>query len=162
MCISKYLNKIYYKIYCKIGWKIYDKWLFIKSYKHKISRWFDYRSTIFTSYESDYSSLLLLERKQLKRMIAIGKKYDYTFNQRDIERMQLAVNLIDIIVDEAFQFIDYDTPHYKGVFTRKVNRNNLDLGYTLNECYLDAATYYEKAWKIYNKLRYYYLRTWWT
>ena len=65
--------------------------------------------------------------------------------------MQLAVRLLDIARDEDLDFKGY------------VNTKNINRFISIDKYDIDIlpTLRIEKAWYLYNKLRYYYMKEWW-
>ena len=134
--------------------------------------------------EWDYTSILLAEKAAIERMLKTYKNTD-EMSKYTIDRLQLALNLLDIILgkkeitkriknqnkSEKDSLIDFGKIYsYKllipvNIKNAKRFSNNTDLD--LLKKYQDNALFVEeyyirKAFYIYNKLRFYNMQTWWT
>ena len=134
--------------------------------------------------EWDYTSILLAEKAAIERMLKTYKNTD-EMSKYTIDRLQLALNLLDIILgnkeitkriknkdeSERDSLIDFGKIYcYKllipvNIKNAKRFSNNTDID--LLKKYKDNALFEEeyyirKAFYIYNKLRFYNMQTWWT
>jgi hypothetical protein len=169
------ISNIYYSIYRKVR----DR----KNLFNGIKRWFSYFKTLLGIYDFDWSSILFVERKQISRVrdrLMIYHLHEgYEF---DVARMNLAIKLITIILEEnpnckiiaGNSYTDekgFYKPNYtwgidKYVNTRNVNRflsphhaskvDDPKIGAIIKD-----DLYVEKAWHLYYKLREMYTRRWW-
>lgn len=119
-----------------------------------IERWFAYRKPCFACYDFDYSSILMMELFQLKRVRdSIAKYHNHENSNRDIERMNTAINLLEtVICEDLMDDINVNIRNAKR-FTSLELKDNLK--YFKNDLYL------KKAWYIYNKFKWNWLFTWW-
>lgn len=123
-------------------------------------------------YDFDYTSILEVERYQIKnvrnRMLkdALVEGYEY-----DVQRMDLVIKLLDIILESGCPTIEIDYSkkgskwiQIKYVNTRNVHRfvskEHVELIKEGKLIFLDDL-YEEKVWKLYHNLREYHMRRWW-
>lgn len=142
------------------------KWYY-KHYKGKIQkffdsleRWFSYLKVCFTScYDFDFSSILLVEQHQIKRVRDSIQKYHNHINaDRDVERMNTALKLLDIVLNQPYPLQDtYVNIHNAKRFGW--NREELLIGDNARVFLPDLRE--TKAWHIYNEFRKNWLLTWW-
>lgn len=134
--------------------------------------------------EWDYTSILLAEKAAIERMLKTYKN-TYEMSKYTIDRLQLALNLLDIILgnkeitkiiknqDDSKEdsLIDFRKIYgYKlliPVNIKNAKRFSNNIEFDLLEKYKDNALFVEeyykrKAFYIYNKLRFYNMQTWWT
>ncbi len=161
----------------------------VRRFWKNIGRWFSYFNVSRRIYDFDYSSILAVERHQISRVRdAITHYHNHLYAERDIERLNLALRLLDIIeedrcskrVGKPFNFVkrkDKDglyeleeDPESYYTIPVYVNCKN-----ALRFCRRDLSEYkdsndaplwqshlrVEKAWHTYHKLRLYFMRTWW-
>lgn len=150
-------------------------------------RWFDYQHTLRNAVDYDYSSILEVERHQIKRVRDYIDSHGMHMNKaRDIAKMNLALRLLDIMEEDGEAdliepndglFIENDDNLWKmnlnskWVLNRYVNTRNAHrfLPQLDPECFADSNDgdlfrdhlRVEKAWHLYHKLRLYSLRSWW-
>ncbi len=142
-------------------------------------------SYFMESLDFDYSSILSVERHQIKRVRDSINHYRNHVNwEQDVASMDLALRLLDIIeengeaellCDEPFKFKDNGylalNPDAKWKMERYVNTKNAsrfnpkwtsahfddpDTGALMKD-----LLRVEKAWHLYHKVRQYKFRTWW-
>lgn len=134
--------------------------------------------------EWDYTSILLAEKASIERMLKTYKNTD-EMSKYTIDRLQLALNLLDIILgnkeitkiiknqddSKKDSLIDFGKIYsYKlliPVNIKNAKRFSNNIEFDLLEKYKDNALFVEeyytrKAFYIYNKLRFYNMQTWWT
>ena len=119
----------------------------------EVKRWIRFFIKTNAYYNFDWAFMLDIEKEKLTQCIKFFTDNGYHINNsRIISKMKLAVRLLDITIDEDLDFKGY-------INTRNMNRviSNLcnyepDLLPTLRT---------KKAWYLYNKLRYYYMKEWW-
>lgn len=105
-----------------------------------------------------------MEQHQIKRVRDSIKKYRNHLNfERDIERMNLALRLLDIILDEASSILHRENDTW--ICSKYVNTQNIQR-YILSDvdkshAIIKTDLYYRKAWHIYHELREEWLLTWW-
>ncbi len=173
------ITRLYYRI----------RDLKIRRFWENIGRWFSYFNVSRHIYDFDYSSILAVERHQISRVRdSIAHFHNHLSAERDIERLNLALRLLDIIEedgcseyvgkdrefvkskdnDELYEIVDDPDSYY--TIPVYVNYNN-----ALRFCKMEISKYadpkrgalwksqlrVEKAWHIYHKLRLYFMRTWW-
>lgn len=152
-----------------------------------LSRWFSYYKVAMSIYDFDYSSILEVERHQIKRVRdSIAKYRSHVEWERDVQRMDLALKLLSIAMEEdsiAKRVSGHywtEGPDENGLYTLKsdakyeatkyVNiRNAYRFSKTPMKYYTDSDVKglslnhlrIEKAWHLYHKLRTYCLRQWW-
>lgn len=175
MSVKDRIERIYYKL----------KEVSIRRFWENIERWLSYYKVARRIYDFDYTSILEVERHQIKRVRASISKYHNHVNAgRDIERLNLALRLLDIISENGCS--DYSG---KGLVPIKgkegmyemdpesfwtipvyVNTRNSGRFQSINPAlYADPKSgpmhkdslRVEKAWHIYHRLRVQYMRSWW-
>lgn len=157
----------------------------IRRFGDNIFRWFSYLPVLWRAYDFDYSSILSVERHQIKRVRDSINHYRNHVNwKQDVASMNLALRLLDIIeengvaellCDEPFKFKDNgylelnsDAKWKMGRYVNTKNASRFNPKWT-SEHFEDPKTgvlikdhlRVEKAWQLYHKLRQYKLRTWW-
>lgn len=105
-----------------------------------------------------------MEQHQIRRVRDSIKKYhNHVDAERDVERMNLAIRLLDIILDEASSILHVENDTW--VCSKYVNTKNIgryrSLTPNVNHSIIKADLYYQKAWRIYHKLREEWLTSWW-
>ena len=115
----------------------------------------------FKSY--DYSYMLTMEREMLHLMCTYHKSSNLIEeNPRIAKEIELAINLLDIVTD-AVQVLHFNSKGeaciIKKVNTKNANRFSEKI-YNNSPIYLDLLRK-NKAWYLYNKLKYNYLFNWW-
>lgn len=125
----------------------------------RLCRWLSYRKVCFHVYDFDWISIIKVEAYQLKRIRDCLKKDNLYFGvDRDVERMDLMLRLLDIISTEK-------SPTY--INERNASRFNKHIAEKLKEksyCGKENALHYlynDKAWYIYHELRTQWLRNFW-
>lgn len=157
--------------------------LSVKRFWENITRWFSYYGISRRIYDFDYSSILAVERHQLERVRdSIAHFHNHLYADRDIEHINLALRLLDIIEENGcaeyhgkeMAFNDDDTVWLdpEGYYTLPVYVNARNAKRFINH----EPSYYadpkigalhkdrlrcEKAWHLYHKLRLYFMRSWW-
>lgn len=118
----------------------------------EVKRWIKFFIKTNAYYNFDWAFMLDVEKEKLTQCIKFFTDNGcHINNSRIISKMQLAVRLLDIARDENLDFKGY-------VNTKNINRfisidkYDIDILPTLRT---------EKAWYLYNKLRYYYMKEWW-
>ena len=110
----------------------------IRRFGDNVSRWFSYLPVLWRAYDFDYSSILSVERHQIKRVRDSINHYRNHVNwEQDVASMNLALRLLDIIeengeaellCDEPFKFKDNGylelNPDAKWKMERYVNTTN--------------------------------------
>lgn len=129
--------------------------------KNGLRRWFSYMKPCFNCYDFDYSSVLTMERHQLIRLRDnIAKYHNHVNAERDIERMNTTLRLLDIISEEIFGRFS----NGKWEFDKYVNfKNKKRFGVMGNreDALWKIDLYQRKAWCLYHEMRKAWLRTWW-
>lgn len=148
-------------------------WQFLTDCK----RWFSYMKPCFSTVDFDSESILLMELHQLKRVRDSIVHYQNHLNwKRDVERMDTAIRLLDLIVhDEKLEAKYYSVNlRNKSRFT-DLDMEDKDFEYDNTLCAelklcpsklhkfntLRYEVYYQKVWQIYHAFREQWLRTWW-
>lgn len=156
----------------------------IRRFGDNIFRWFSYLPVLWRAYDFDYSSILSVERHQIKRVRdSINHYRNHVNRKQDVASMNLALRLLDIIeengeaellCDEPFKFKDNgylelnsDAKWKMGRYVNTKNASRFNPKWTA-EHFEDPKTGVlmkdhlkdEKAWQLYHKLRQYKLRTW--
>lgn len=167
------ISRLYYKIRC----------LSVRRFWENIGRWFSYYNVIRKMYDFDYSSILEVERHQIERVRdSIAHFHSHLNAERDIERMNLALRLLSIVEEDGISEYHGKDPTFnddhtfsvdpEGYYTIPVNVNTrnahrfssmkLDLyeDPRSGNMYKDSLRT-EKAWHLYNRMRLYFLQSWW-
>lgn len=138
------INKIYYYLLtanCKTFWT-------------NIARWFSYYKIVRKIDDIDSESVLKLEQYQLGRIMRSS------LSERDKERINLAIKLIDIILD-----VDDLLEYNQGEWTINKYVNTKNLSRYMDDGNINAVIKWNlrqrKAWHLYHKLRLYYMQSWW-
>lgn len=173
MTVKDNIEKLYYRIAN----------LSIRKFWSNVGRGVSYFKVSRQIVDWDYSSILAVERHQIMRVRnSIALYHNHVFAERDIERMNLALRLLDIIEEggcaeyhgEKMRFNEDNTLWLdpKGYYTMPMYVNTCNAKrfseiksnyYTdtkngeLYKSHLRA----EKAWHIYHLLRLYFMRSWW-
>ena len=150
-----------------------------------LKRWFSYFRVSFRIYDFDYTSILEIERHQLERVKnSLVNRRKYIDWDRSAKEIELAIKLLDIVLHESEDIIfigksvDIDEngklsldPNSKWLYPHNVNTNNASrfvspmmiskfndpkIGELMKEDLRET-----KAWYLYNKIKYRYLRSWW-
>lgn len=139
--------------------KTKDIVFFFKEIKHSfisyiefIKRWLSYYKALRYAYDFDYTSILLVEKHQISRLRNVIEKTEfYEGYERDVEIMNTAIKLIDIIIDEPFD-----------VEVNLRNGYRFDEGFKIKDSDVyKSIVYINKAWNLYYKIRKQYTRNWW-
>lgn len=159
----------------------------IRRFFEFLSIWFSYFKVCKKVFDFDYSGILEVERNQIERTKrTITKFHNHLDWERDVQRMNLALKLLSIAMEEdsiAEQVSGHhwtEGPDEHGLYewksdakyetTKYVNiRNAYRFSKMPMECYTDSNIRglnldhlrVEKAWYLYHKLRTYCLRQWW-
>ena len=138
------INKIYYYLLtanCKTFWT-------------NIARWFSYYKIVRKIDDIDSESVLKLEQYQLSRIMRSS------LSERDKERINLAIKLIDIILD-VDDLLEYNQGEW--IINKYINTKNLSR--YMDDGNINAVIKWDlrqrKAWHLYHKLRLYYMQSWW-
>lgn len=173
MAVKDRLVTLYYQI----------KSLSVRRFLENIGRWFSYFGVTNRIYDFDYTSTLAVERHQIMRVRdSITHYHNHLNADRDIERLNLALRLLDIIEEDCcaeYHGIEMEFNYYgtiwmdnKGYYTMPlyVNIRNARRFSGMDPCYYTAPKTgdlykshlrVEKAWHIYHRLRLYFMRSWW-
>lgn len=161
----------------------------VRRFWKNIGRWFSYFNVSRRIYDFDYSSILEVERHQISRVRdSIEHYHNHLYAERDIERLNLALRLLDIIeeggcserIGKPIEFVKCnddkdlyelkDDPDSYYTIQVYVNHKNALRFYERElSSYTDSKSgalwqshlRVEKAWHIYHTLRLYFMRTWW-
>lgn len=152
-----------------------------RQFKEQLSTLWSYCKLFGKLYDFDYSSLLLVEQNQLKRIRKhIAKHQFFVGWEVIVQRVDTAIKLLDIALDrvDVIELVNRDTrlTNFKDEFispkwkllkyvnTRNASRflNDVQVEQVEkgNEVFI-ANLYKEKAWKLYYKLREQYTRQFW-
>lgn len=159
-----------------IKWNIFYP---IKKFFAIIKNVLSYFPLLWEDRQWDYGFMLEMERKKLQKMIKWYEENDYghlTSGYRTYRTMKLALGCLNIILEDDWWSIKvipitewskmtqeeinscYNIKPYINVNNRNrflhVNCSKDDKGY-----WIDLRE--EKAWRLYNKIREQYMRTWW-
>lgn len=143
-----------------------------------VKRWFAYFKTTVNTQDFDYNSILEVEYLQLKRVRDCIKKYhSHVDADRDLEKMNIALKLLEMLKNEEYGVLDViegsDDPLGKRTYvcTKYVNTRNAKRfvsdvfvqSFRKSEIknFYKAELYEEKVWRLYNKIRLEYMKTWW-
>lgn len=161
------------------------KELSIRRFWENIGRWLSYYKVTRRIYDFDYSSILAVERHQIKRVRdSIAKYHNHVNADRDIERLDLALRLLDIIeengcaeysgkgvvsIKDKDGLYEMDPESFWTLSIYVNTRNSIRFQTIDTTLYEDArrgpmykdSLRVEKAWHIYHWLRVQYMRTWW-
>lgn len=159
----------------------------IQSFCTGLGRWLSYFKVLINVYDFDYSSILTVERYQIIRVKDAIMKYQSHMNwKRDVQHMNLALKLLDIIEkDECAELIGpgFRTEPYKDDLYRLVSNPDskwvmpIYVNTTNSErfCKISKDKFedpkvgplmkdhlrVQKAWYLYHKLRTYHMKSWW-
>lgn len=147
----------------------------IKRFWENIGRWFSYFKITRKIYDFDYGSILEVEKFQMIRVRNNIVKYqNHKCWKYDVDRINLAIKLIDIILENGCttceldknNLFDFKCEWYLPVYVNTRNANRfIKNSYQLNNPNLKVLVMdslrIEKAWRLYHKLRVYNLRKWW-
>lgn len=161
----------------------------VRRFWENVGRWFSYFNISRRIYDFDYSSILVVERHQITRVRdSIVHYHNHLYADRDIERLNLALKLLDIIEEDGCS--EYIGKPLKFVESKDKEglyhiENDPESYYTIpvyvnyknasRFCKMEMSRYadnksgalwqshlrVEKAWYIYHKLRLYFMRSWW-
>lgn len=159
----------------------------IRKFISGLKRWFSYFKVLINVYDFDYFSILEVERHQIIRVRNnIAKYQNYEDFHRDVQRMDLALKLLDIIEENGCSELNgpgfitkpcnnglselvpdssskWTIPVYVNTTNserfHKVSKDNFE-DPRIGDLMKDSLRI-EKAWYLYNKLRLYWLRSWW-
>ena len=96
----------------------------IRAFFTGIGRWFSYFKVLMKVYDFDYSSILVVERYQITRVRdAIIKYQSYVNWERNVQHMNLALKLLDIIEEDGCAKLEgpgFHTEPYKNGLYRVV------------------------------------------
>lgn len=157
----------------------------IRRFGENISRWFSYFPVLWKAYDFDYSSILSVERHQIKRVRdSISHFRSHVDWEYDVASMNLALRLLDIIEEDGEAVLLCDKPfihNSKGMYEpnpdakwkleRYVNTRNAarfnprwsseHFENPKTGVLMKDRLRVEKAWYLYHQLRQYKLRSWW-
>lgn len=152
-----------------------------------LKRWFSYYKVCQNIYDFDYTGILEVERHQIERTRdSIIYFHNHEYWKRDVERMNLTLKLLSIAMGEDSISELISGSHWtekiegedlwewksdaKYEATKYVNiRNAHRFSKIPKEYYIDSDIKglnldhlrVEKAWYLYNKLKYYWERSFW-
>lgn len=111
----------------------------------------------------DYGFNLELEQEMLRDMYAFwsSDKPISVGSERVAREINLAINLLDIILENNHSYDVFTDKSLKYVNIRNSLRFTPLKGLCGNDLVFKDIVRQEKAWYLYNKLRYYRMRTWW-
>lgn len=158
----------------------------IKGFFRHLKIWFSYYKVCKDVYDWDYTGILEVERHQIRRTKQAIIKYQSHLNwERDVERINLALKLLSIAMEEDDSYVRvsgndwFDGPDEKGLYewksdivyksTKYINTRNSKrfsqsdydkYSEDVRPLFLDHLRN-QKAWYLYNKLRYYHLQEFW-
>ncbi len=161
----------------------------VRRFWENIGRWFSYYNVLRKTYDFDYSSILEVEYHQIKRVRDCIKYYhNHLYANRDIQKMNLALRLLEIIAEDGcseyvgksiefkeceekpglYTIIDDPNSYYTLPVYVNTRNSNRFCSYK-DEYYTNPQTgnmwkdhlRVEKAWKLYYKLREQWTRSWW-
>lgn len=121
----------------------------------EIRRWIRFFIKTNAYFNDDWAFMLYIEKEKLSQCIKFYTIYGcHVNNDRIISRMQLAIRLLDIVIDDDVFFEGY------------INSKNIDRFFpkdalSIYEINILPSLRIQKAWYLYNKLRYYYMKEWW-
>lgn len=119
----------------------------------EVKRWIRFFIKTNAYYNFDWAFMLDIEKEKLTQCIKFFTDNGYHINNsRIISKMKLAVRLLDIAIDEDLDFKGYINTRNMNRFISNLYNYEPDLLPTLRT---------KKAWYLYNKLRYYYMKEWW-
>lgn len=131
-----------------------------------IKRWLKYWKVIRNTYDFDYESILEVEKHQLTQLRNCIAKFKSSMSWKDDDRrMKLALKLLNIALEQD-NFLLFNNSGYKlNVYVNTKNYSRF-IKYSENFKNIDSDLFkdtlrVEKAWYLYNKLRYYWLKSWW-
>lgn len=107
------------------------------------------------NFDFDYSYLLILEQRKLKRMLKYFKKHNYVDTTFIIRDISICINLLNIINSNSYT---------KKVNLRNCKRFNIPVNLINNELFKDyicEELAVQKAFYLYNLIRQYRMQTWW-
>ena len=159
-----------------IKWNIFYP---IKKFFANIKNVLSYLPLLWKDRQWDYGFMLEMERNKLQKMIKWYEDNDYghtTSGYRTHQTMKWALDCLNIIFEDDWWSIKFIpiTEWSKMTLEEKnscynikpyINVNNRDRFLRVN-CPKDDKWYWidlreEKAWRLYNKIREQYMRTWW-
>lgn len=163
-----------------LWYKITD--LDVKLFWINIRRWLSYYKVIRNTYDFDYTSLLEIELHQLTKLRDCITKYQtHVHAWHNIKTMNLAISCLNIVLEGGCSFSNkvrpfiekelpnglvslLPNPEYKYYMPVYVNTRNakrfVEYKGSTDALYQDNLRI-QKAWYLYNKIKYYYLFSWW-
>lgn len=159
----------------------------IYAFFHGIGRWISYFPVLRRVYDFDYSSILEVEKYQITRVRDCITKYQDHMNwERDVQHMNLALRLLDIIEEDGCaeiikkpltfdsakgtEFIVNDSNEYWFIPVYVNTKNSRRFMKTFDpQKFKNSSTgdlwrdylRVEKAWHLYHKVKSQYMREWW-
>lgn len=121
----------------------------------EVKRWIKFFIKTNAYYNYDWAFMLYIEKEKLSQCIKFYTIYGcHVNNDRIISRMQLAIRLLDIVIDDDVFFEGYINP-------KNIDRFFPKDALSIYEINILPSLRIQKAWYLYNKLRYYYMKEWW-
>lgn len=136
---------------------------------NRLKIWVSYWKVSDDLYDWDYTSLLYIEKHQIERVKThIEIYHDYESWSDDIKWMNVAINLLDIILEDGCAELlneKYSIPVYVNTrnfsrFISNVTHDELFENPAITDLHKDALRL-KKAWTLYYKLREQYTKRWW-
>ena len=137
----------------------------LRRIKDVLANLWQYCKIVKNLYDFDYSSILMVEQNQIKRVRdGIYKERIHSGWNYTVSRMDLAINLLDILLDDGSLVVTDKWEVTKYVNTRNAKRfltdgaiERINNGYV----FLLQDLYKEKAKRLYYKVRERYTEDWW-
>ena len=128
-------------------------------------RWKEYRNLVSKIDDWDYTSILEVERLQMLRVarqIEIDPIKHENWEE-DVKWIRLAVKILDTLLNDTY----WEGEKGKCHLIPYVNTKNYKRFIDVNEEFINTEVYKmllyeEKLWWLYNKIRLYKMRSWWT
>lgn len=135
----------------------------------RLKIWVSYWKVSDNLYDWDYTSLLYIEKHQIERIKNhIEKYHDYESWRNDVKWMNIAINLLDIILEDGCAELlndKYNISVYVNTrnFSRFISNATYDelFGKPMIAGLCKDALRLKKAWALYYKLREQYTKGWW-
>ena len=134
--------------------------------RYKAKRLKEYRKLLMSNkcFDWDFTSILYVERLQMLRVAKAIQREDIRHEnwERDVRWIKLAVKILDVYLTDSW----WDLDENGEMTVPKVNIKNFKRFCpswdTVDDRLKRQALYEEKLWYLYNKIRLYKLRRWWT
>lgn len=140
----------------------------------EIKKWIKFLKKDCNDQNWDWAFIIRMEIEKLTQVADFLEKHGSHVNAKhDASRIRLAIRLATIAMHEETEEISYVNFRNVHRFTNEEQGRILTEWYTIKDklkafnCTVDCKEIaehdlrVEKAWYLYNKLRYIYLRTWW-